>query len=155
MSFGYSFGDFLAGANISYRLIRILLESKGASIEYQKVISELGTIQQTFMQIGYMTKNQNLSQATINAASHIILSSMELIGNFLDKTQRYCESLCGKGATNRVTEKLAEGGMDFVQKGGTERINRCATPESKQYWSSTFYSPIVNIMLAFYYFTIY
>ncbi|RDW70971.1 hypothetical protein BP6252_07534 [Coleophoma cylindrospora] len=103
MSFGYSFGDFVAGANISYRLLRILADSKGASIEYQEVIAELGTIQQTFMQVGYMTQNKNFSQATTNAASHIILSAIELIGKFLAKTQRYRESLCGGGNGNAVS----------------------------------------------------
>jgi hypothetical protein len=36
MSFGYLVGDFIAGANITYRLIRVLADSSGASEEYQE-----------------------------------------------------------------------------------------------------------------------
>jgi hypothetical protein len=81
MSFGYSIGDFFAGANLSYQLIKALSGTRGACIEYQEAIAELGCLQQTFLQVGRMTTNPNLSPATINAASHIVLSSMSLIGD--------------------------------------------------------------------------
>lgn len=116
MSFGYSFGDFVAGANISYRLIQVLTESQGASLEYQEAIGELGTLQQTFLQVAYMRPSKNLSQATINAASHIVLSSMELIGNFLTKTKGYRERLCGRGNGNAVSDSWQKMGWVLFQK---------------------------------------
>jgi len=82
VSFGYSFGDFVAGANLSYRLIRALSETRGASHEYQKAINELASMQQTFLQVGQMRPSSTLSQAAINAASHIVLSSVNLIAEF-------------------------------------------------------------------------
>jgi hypothetical protein len=45
MSFGYGIGDFIAGANLSYRLIRALSESQGASMEYQEAIAEISSLQ--------------------------------------------------------------------------------------------------------------
>jgi hypothetical protein len=36
-----------------------------------------------------MAENPNLSPATINAASHIVLSSMTLIGDFVSETKSY------------------------------------------------------------------
>ena len=52
MSFGYSVGDFIAGANLTYRLIRAFSETQGASHEYEEAIGELASLQQTFLQIG-------------------------------------------------------------------------------------------------------
>lgn len=95
MSFGFSPNDCFAGANLTYRLIRALSETRGASLEYQQAIEELGSIQQTFLQVSQMRASNVLSQATINAASHIVLSSMELIGVFLERTQKYKRKLCG------------------------------------------------------------
>jgi hypothetical protein len=98
MSFGYSFGDFVAGANLSYRLIRALSETRGASLEYQEAISELASMQHTFLQVGQMRPSSTLSRATINAASHIVLSSVNLIAEFLEKTKKYQEQFCGSGS---------------------------------------------------------
>lgn len=96
MSFGYSVGNCIAGANLTYRLIRALSETRGASIEYQEAIQQLGSIQHTFLQVSQMRASNLLSQATINAASHIVQSSMELIASFLDRTKKYKEMLCGR-----------------------------------------------------------
>jgi hypothetical protein len=95
MSFGYGVGDFIAGANLTYRLIRALSASQGASIEYQEAMFELRAIQQVFLQVSQMRASSILSQATINAASHIIISSLEIIGRFLDKSQKYQRRLSG------------------------------------------------------------
>ena len=57
MSFGYSVGDVLAGANLSYRLLRVMMDSKGASGEYRDAILELGAMQQAFMQVSQMKRN--------------------------------------------------------------------------------------------------
>jgi hypothetical protein len=87
MSFGYSIGDFIAGANLSYRLVQALSDTQCASVEFREAPMELGCLQQTFLQVGRMLSNPNLSAATINAAAHIVLSSITLIGEFLTKTE--------------------------------------------------------------------
>ena len=73
---------------MTYRLIKALSETKGACIEYQEAMSELGALQQAFLQVGYLRPSHALSQATINAAVYIVLSSVELIVEFLSKTQK-------------------------------------------------------------------
>lgn len=104
MSFGYSVGDFIAGANLSYRLIRALTETRGASLEYQEAINELASMQHTFLQVGQMRPSSTLSRATINAASHIVLSSVNLIAEFLEKTKMYREQFCGRASGNAVSD---------------------------------------------------
>ncbi|KAI9643703.1 hypothetical protein NHQ30_008326 [Ciborinia camelliae] len=116
MSFGYSVGDFLTGANLTYRLIRALSESKGASIEYQEAIAELGTMQQTFLQISQMKVSDRVSQATVNAASHIVLSSMKIIGDFLMRTEKYREKLCGRGSGNSLSDSWQKMGWVLFKK---------------------------------------
>ena len=84
----------MAGANLTYRLIRALSDSKGASIEYQEAIQELGSMQHAFLSVSQMRASNILPQSTINAVSHIVLSSVQLIGDFLERTKRYREKLC-------------------------------------------------------------
>ncbi|CAH0016426.1 unnamed protein product [Clonostachys rhizophaga] len=95
MSFGYSVGDFIAGANITYRLIRILADSSGASEEYQEAMLELSAMQQAFLQVSQMTQNPVIPQATVNSASHIVMSAMDIISHFLDRSRRYQKKLGG------------------------------------------------------------
>ena len=96
--FGYGVGDFITGANLAYRLIHALSTTQGASVEYQEAMHELTSIQQTFLHVGQMRASNILSPATVNAASHIIISSMEVIGKFLDRTKMYQQRL---GRSNR------------------------------------------------------
>ena len=65
-------------------------------MEYQEAMHELTNIQQTFLQVSQMRVSNILSLATINAASHIVLSSVEIIGKFLERTKRYQQRL-GRG----------------------------------------------------------
>ena len=95
MSFGYSVGDCVAGANLTYRLIRALSETQGSSHEFQEAMGELSSLQQTFLLISQMKPSPLLDRATINAASHIVLSSMELIGDFFKRTESYRKRLSG------------------------------------------------------------
>ncbi|KAL4901755.1 hypothetical protein BDW74DRAFT_159464 [Aspergillus multicolor] len=71
MSIGVSVGDFIARANLAYRLVRALSDSQGSSKEYQEVIQELGCVQQAFLHVEQMRTSNLLSQATLNAISHI------------------------------------------------------------------------------------
>ena len=100
MSFGYSVGDCVAGANLTYRLIKALSETQGSSHEFQEAMSELSSLQQTFLHISQMKPSPLLDTATINAASHIVLSSMELIAKFFDRTQAYRKRLSGGSSTS-------------------------------------------------------
>jgi hypothetical protein len=116
MSLQYSLGDFVAGANMTYRLIRALSETKGACMEYQEAMSELGALQQTFLQVGYLRPSHTLSQATINAAAYIVLSSVELIGEFLRKTQKYRHRFTGAGPGNAVSDSWQKMGWVLFKR---------------------------------------
>jgi hypothetical protein len=95
MSFGFSAGDFIAGANLACTIVRALSESRGASTEYQDVIRELGCIQQTFLQVEQIRVSNLFSQATMNAITCIINSSIEVMAGFLERTDKYRQSLSG------------------------------------------------------------
>ncbi|KAK0738146.1 hypothetical protein B0T18DRAFT_291931, partial [Schizothecium vesticola] len=89
MSFGYSVGDFVAGANLAYTLIRVMAETQSASEEYHEAMTELCGIQQAFIHVSHITRSSILPQATLNSASFIVLSSMEIIARFLERTREY------------------------------------------------------------------
>ncbi|KAK2474509.1 hypothetical protein H9L39_14469 [Fusarium oxysporum f. sp. albedinis] len=93
MSFGYSVGDVIAGANLTYRLIRIMADTEGGSDEYVEAMSELSAMQQAFLQISEIRNHKMLPPATVNAASHIVLSSMGTIAKFLERTKKYQRQL--------------------------------------------------------------
>ena len=95
MSLGYSVGDFIAGANLTYQLIRVLRGSRGASDEYQEAMLELDSMQKAFLQVSQMKCSQVIPLATINSASFIVMSSMDVIADFLERTKKYQKRLGG------------------------------------------------------------
>lgn len=95
MSFGFSVGDFIAGANLAYQLLCTLPDSQGSSKEDQEVIQELGCVQQTFLHVEQMHSCNLFSKATLNAISYIINSSVEVMSNFFARTEKYRRSLSG------------------------------------------------------------
>ncbi|CAH0052820.1 unnamed protein product [Clonostachys solani] len=123
MSFGYSVGDFITGANITYRLIRVLADSSGASEEYQEAMLELSAMQQAFLQVSQMTQNPVIPQATVNSASHIVMSAMDIISHFLDRSRRYREKLGGgtnsggnEGSMSRIEDSWTKVGWSLFKK---------------------------------------
>lgn len=63
-----------------------------------------------------MTSNPTLSHATINAASCIVLSSMSIIDDFLEKTKRYRERLCGRTQGNTLSDSWQKMGWVLFRK---------------------------------------
>jgi hypothetical protein len=49
-----------------------------------------------------MRPSSTLSRAIINTASYIVLSSVNLIAEFLEKTKKYREQFCGSRTGNSV-----------------------------------------------------
>ncbi len=98
MSFGYAIGDFIAGANLAHRLIRIMAESRGASEEYQEAMTELCGVQQAFIYISQVARSGVLLPATLNSVSYIVMSSMDIIAKFMERTKEYRRQL-EKGST--------------------------------------------------------
>jgi hypothetical protein len=56
MSFGFSVGDFLAVAQLAYTLGKSLSYSKGASKEYQELITELNVVHKVLLQVDELLK---------------------------------------------------------------------------------------------------
>ncbi|QBZ63467.1 hypothetical protein PoMZ_05149 [Pyricularia oryzae] len=99
MSFGYSVGDLIAGANMTNKLIRIMSGTSGASIEYQEAMAELCAMQDAFIQISRMHRASDVRlfpQATVNAVSVIVIQSIDTIGKFLKRTKSYHKAI-GRG----------------------------------------------------------
>ncbi|KAH7317759.1 hypothetical protein BKA65DRAFT_107761 [Rhexocercosporidium sp. MPI-PUGE-AT-0058] len=63
-----------------------------------------------------MTSNPNMSPATINAASHIVLSSMTLIGDFLTRTHKYRERLSGRDRGSAAKDSWRKVGWIMFRK---------------------------------------
>ncbi|KFZ17800.1 hypothetical protein V502_04399 [Pseudogymnoascus sp. VKM F-4520 (FW-2644)] len=79
MSFGYTIGDFIAGANLSYRLLQALPSSQGPSQEYQEALIEIGAIHQAFLQkMGWVLFKKDELRA-LKDALHLNLNSISVL----------------------------------------------------------------------------
>ncbi|KAI0162369.1 hypothetical protein GGR57DRAFT_498710 [Xylariaceae sp. FL1272] len=87
MSFGYSVGDFITGASLTYQLIQTLSSSRGACSEYQEALVELRAMEQAFIQAGNLIQAKTFAPDTLNGIACIALASIEMIQKFLDRTK--------------------------------------------------------------------
>lgn len=109
MSFGFSVGDLIGAANLTYRLIKALHGSQDAGQEYRDAIEELGAVQQALIRVSSLGSNKNFPRATFESASCIIMGSMDIIQQFLDRTKKYDRSLGG------ISLPLSSGRSGFSQ----------------------------------------
>lgn len=63
-----------------------------------------------------MQPNKTLSRATINAAAHIVLSSITLIGDFLEKTRRYRDRLHNSDSASLMSNSWQKMGWVLFKK---------------------------------------
>ena len=85
---------------------------------------ELSAMQQAFLQVSQMTQNPVSPQATVNSASHILMSAMDIISHFLDRSRRYQKKLGGgtsssgnEGPMSRMEGRWAKVGWSLFKKG--------------------------------------
>ncbi|KAI0887769.1 uncharacterized protein GGS22DRAFT_88928 [Annulohypoxylon maeteangense] len=97
MSFGFGVGDFIAGANLAHKLIRVMTETRGASAEFQEALAEVCGIQQILIQLTQLCRSEVLPRATLNSIAQIVMPSMTTIADFLDRTKHYQEKLSPRG----------------------------------------------------------
>ncbi|TRX95509.1 hypothetical protein FHL15_003467 [Xylaria flabelliformis] len=114
MSFGYSIGDFIAGANLTCQLVRVLSASRGACIEYQEALTELRAMEQAFLQAGNLVKSRMFTQDVINAIACIALSSIDTIDKFLERTRDLQSRLDNK--TYGLNNSWSKVGWQFYGK---------------------------------------
>ncbi|KAI0898997.1 hypothetical protein F4806DRAFT_506843 [Annulohypoxylon nitens] len=97
MSFGFGVGDFIAGANLAYKLIRVMTETRGATDEFQEALAEVCGIQQIFIQLTQLCRSETLPRPVLNSIAQIIMPSMTTIADFLDKATKYQKKLSPQG----------------------------------------------------------
>ncbi|CAG8957145.1 hypothetical protein HYFRA_00009346 [Hymenoscyphus fraxineus] len=101
MSFGFSAGDFITGANLCYQLFDALSGTQCPFEAYREALSEIGNLQCMLTRVRHMFENANLPDETINSASHIVLSSVKLIEKFLERTKKLQRRLSSdRGVSN-------------------------------------------------------
>jgi len=101
-------------ANLTYRLIKALHGSHDAGDDYRAAIDELGCMQQAFIRVSCLGANQNVSKATFDSASFIVMGSMEVIESFLAKTKKYDRRLGGLG-TSGIAQNLRKVGWTLYK----------------------------------------
>ncbi|KAH8589783.1 hypothetical protein B0O99DRAFT_319463 [Bisporella sp. PMI_857] len=106
MSFGYSIGDFIAGANLCYTFSKSISGTDCASEECREALTELGHLQHMFFQVGRWTTNPKLASETANAAAYLVISSIQLIRGFLDRTKELREKLLSGRGSNAFSDKF-------------------------------------------------
>ena len=114
MSFGFSVGDLIGAANLTYRLIRAVQGSHDAGEDYRNAVHELGCMQQAFMRVSCLGSSRNVSQATFESASYIIMGAMSIIQEYLDKTKKY-ERRLGKLGTSGIAQNWRKFGWTLYK----------------------------------------
>lgn len=97
MSFGFSVGDLIGAANLTYKLIAALRENQDAGEEYRAAIDELGCYQTALVRVSYLGRNKNVPRDTFDAASHMVMQSMDMIESYLDQTKKFDQALGRSG----------------------------------------------------------
>ncbi|KAI0850362.1 hypothetical protein F5Y00DRAFT_268494 [Daldinia vernicosa] len=114
MSFGFSVGDILAGAQLAYTLGKALSDTKGASSDYQELISQLHVVHKVLIQVDQLRAANQLAQATINALLFTINSASEAIEKFLTQYENYEESL-RQGGSGKILKDVYKKGKWATQ----------------------------------------
>lgn len=109
MSFGFSVGDFLAGAELAITIRNALSESKGAAIEYRELIAELEVVHKVLLQVDQLRAANQLSQSTVNALLFTVNATNEIMESFLDRNEEYGESLKPAGSGNLIKDLFRKG----------------------------------------------
>lgn len=66
-TFGFSVGDFLAGAELAIKLSKALSDSSGAGREYRELMAELNVIHKVLLQVDQLSTSNKLGKPTMNA----------------------------------------------------------------------------------------
>jgi hypothetical protein len=121
MSFGFSVGDLIGAANLTFHLIKALQGSHDAGDDYRAAIHELGCMQQAFIRVSCLGTNQSVSEATFASASYIAMGAMDIIKVFLDKTKKYEKRLGGLGNSG-IAQNLRKVGWTLYKADDMKRL---------------------------------
>jgi hypothetical protein len=100
MSFGFSVGDILGGANMAYNLYKSLSATKGSAREYAKLIQELDMVHKVLLQVDQLRGSNHMKQETLNALLFTINTANEAMEDFTLRSNAYENSLKAGGSGN-------------------------------------------------------
>lgn len=109
MSFGFSVGDILAGAELAYTLYAALSDAHGAASEYRQLGKELLVVHRVLLHVDQLRAANQLAQATVNALLFSVNTTNEAIGSFLTQYETYQSSLGPDGPKNLVKVAFKKG----------------------------------------------
>jgi hypothetical protein len=118
MSSGFSFGDFVAGAQLAYTLCQALSDSKGSAREYQELMAQLDVVHKVLLQVDQLCAANQLAQATVNALLFTVNSANAAMERFIEQNEAYSESLKPVGSGNLIKDLFRKG------KWGTQMSDR-------------------------------
>jgi hypothetical protein len=104
MSFGFSVGDFIAGAQLAYKLCKAVSDVKGSAKELQELVTQLDVVHKVLIQVDQLRATNQLAQPTVNALLFVVNTANETMGSFLHQNQPYFESLKAGGSGFSATD---------------------------------------------------
>jgi len=113
MSFGFSVGDFIAGAELVVKVVEAFSKTKGASSEYQSLVSDLNISQRTLLQLQSMQGENIFCQGTLNEIKYLVESGKKDMDEFLKRNEKYQESLRDGGSGSAVKDGIRKIGWSF------------------------------------------
>jgi hypothetical protein len=118
MSFGFSVGDFVAGAQLAYTLCQALSDSKGSAQEYQELITQLDVVHKVLLQVDQLRAAKQLAQATVNALLFTVNSTNVAMERFIEQNEAYHESLKPGGSGHSLKDlfRKAKWGTQMSEK---------------------------------------
>lgn len=107
MSFGFSFGDFLAAGNLIKDIAICLNDAKGSTASYRELMLELEGLQAALNRIEHLQVRPE-QEATVNGIKVAALSCRYVLDDFLTKVKEYNALERGSSATRskRAAKKI-------------------------------------------------
>ena len=87
--FGFSVGDFLAVADLAFKITILLLEIKGVSASYKRLIADLKLTTQALNHVGQLQSLNTLPIAAKNAVSHGLSCCRRDLERLMEIVQKY------------------------------------------------------------------
>jgi hypothetical protein len=113
MSFGFSVGDFIAGAELALTLYQSLSTAKGSAAEYRELIAELNVVHKVLVQVDQLRAANHFAQATIQDMLFIVASATSAMEAFLTNYESYGLSLREAGSGNIIKDVWKKGSWTF------------------------------------------
>lgn len=114
-SFG-SFGDIIATAQLAYRLAQALSDSRGSSVEYQELISELDTLSNALQSLNEFVRRQPFPPSVQNGIKHALSRCHTLMLSFMERIVGYQTSLRKGGSGSKWRDSWRKIGWAVFRK---------------------------------------